>query len=109
MKIDLQIKKKLKVIISIIEYIPIRLSIFSYAIVADFEVCMKSWNSLKKDSDLYKANIKYINQVGKDLTSNAIKDDTLDSRIEYTQTIISRSFLAWLSLIALLVIGGFFV
>ena len=109
MKIDLQIKKKLKIIISIIEYIPVRLSIFSYAIVADFEVCMKSWNSLKKNSDLYKANIASINQVGRELTSNAIKDDNLGNRIECIQTIIARSFLAWLSLISLLVIGGFFV
>jgi membrane protein required for beta-lactamase induction len=108
-KMDLQIKKKLKVIISIIEYIPIRLSIFSYAIVSDFEVCMKSWSSLKKNSDLYKTNIVSINQVGRELTSNAIKDDNLDNRIEYIQTIIARSFLAWLSLIALLVLGGFFI
>jgi len=108
-KIDAQIKKKLKVIISIIEYIPIRLSIFSYAIVADFEVCMKSWNALKGNSDLYKENITFINQVGKDLTSHAIKDNNFDNRIEYAQTIVARSFLAWLSLLALLIIGGFFL
>jgi len=108
-KIDLQIKKKLKTIMSIIEYIPIRLSIFSYAIVSDFEVCMRSWGSLKNNSDLYKTNIESINQVGKDLISSSVKDGDMGNHIEYIQTIIARSFLAWLSLIALLVIGGFFV
>ena len=47
-KIDQKSKKGLKNIISIIEYIPIRLCSFAFAVVANFELCSRAWKSSKK-------------------------------------------------------------
>ena len=53
MKIDQKTKKELKNIISIIEYIPIRLCTFAFAVVANYELCSKVWKSPKKEKSLY--------------------------------------------------------
>jgi len=56
-KIDQKSKKGLRNIISIIEYIPIRLCSFAFAVVANFELCSRAWKSSKKGKSLYDSNI----------------------------------------------------
>ncbi len=109
MKIDSQSKKKLKQVIGIIEFIPIHLTLLSFALVDDFETCKKNWQSISKKKDLYSSNIDLINTVGLNLIirDNKINDD--DFFYTNSQMIIFRALLAWLSIIMLLIFGGFFI
>ena len=109
MKIDSQSKKKLKQVIGIIEFIPIHLTLLSFALVDDFETCKKNWQSISKKKDLYLSNIDLINTVGLNLIirDNKINDD--DFFYTNSQMIIFRALLAWLSIIMLLIFGGFFI
>ena len=110
-RIDQKSKKKLEIIFGLIEYIPARLSAFSFAIVGNFENSLNAWKNLKSNVDLHKGNIVLVNTIG--LSSFEIignnEQDTILEKISYIQTIISRSLLAWLSFAMLLIIGGFFI
>ena len=111
MKIDQKTKKELKNIISIIEYVPIRLCTFSFAIVANYELCSKAWKSSKKEKSLYDSNIALINTVGiasyQKLENNT--EDDSEEKLIFIQSIIYRAFLSWLSLIGFLIISGIFI
>ena len=110
-RVDQKSKNKLKIIFGLIEYIPARLSAFSFAIVGNFENSLNAWKNLKNNVDLHKGNIILVNTIGLssfEIIGNNKKDDLLE-RISYIQTIISRSLLAWLSFTMLLIIGGFFI
>jgi AmpE protein len=110
-KIDQKSKKGLRNIISIIEYIPIRLCSFAFAVVANFELCSRAWKSSKKEKSLYDLNITLINTVGissyeePENNSEGIRED----KIIFIQSIIYRTFLSWLSLTGFLIIGGVFL
>jgi AmpE protein len=110
-KIDQKSKKGLKNIISIIEYIPIRLCSFAFAVVANFELCSRAWKSSKKEKSLYDLNITLINTVGissyeePENNSEGIRED----KIIFIQSIIYRTFLSWLSLTGILIISGVFL
>ena len=110
-KIDQKTKKELKNIISIIEYVPIRLCTFSFAIVANYELCSKAWKSSKKEKSLYDSNIALINTVGiasyQKLENNT--EDDSEEKLIFIQSIIYRAFLSWLSLIGFLIISGIFI
>ena len=109
MKIDAQSKKKLKQVIGIIEFIPIHLTLLSFALVDDFETCKKHWQSISKKKDLYLSNIDLITTIGLNLVIR--NDDLNNDEFFYTnaQIIIFRALLAWLSIIVLLIFGGFFI
>ena len=111
MKIDQKTKKELKNIISIIEYVPIRLCTFSFAIVANYELCSKAWKSSKKEKSLYDSSIALINTVGiasyQKLENNT--EDDSEEKLIFIQSIIYRAFLSWLSLIGFLIISGIFI
>lgn len=109
MKIDAQSKKKLKQVIGIIEFIPIHLTLLSFALVDDFETCKKYWQSISKKKDLYLSNIDLITTIGLNLVIR--NDDLNNDEFFYTnaQIIIFRALLAWLSIIVLLIFGGFFI
>ena len=110
-KIDQKSKKGLKNIISIIEYIPIRLCSFAFAVVANFELCSRAWKSSKKEKSLYDSNITLINTVGIssyiELENNS--EGSQDDKILFIQSIIYRTFLSWLSLTGFLIISGVFL
>ena len=110
-KIDQKSKKGLRNIISIVEYIPIRLCSFAFAVVANFELCSRAWKSSKKEKSLYDLNITLINTVGissyeePENNSEGIRED----KIIFIQSIIYRTFLSWLSLTGFLIISGVFL
>ena len=110
-KIDQRSKKGLKNIISIIEYIPIRLCSFAFAVVANFELCSMAWKSSKKEKSLYDSNITLINTVGIssyiELENNS--EGSQEDKIIFIQSIIYRTFLSWLSLTGFLIISGVFL
>jgi membrane protein required for beta-lactamase induction len=110
-KIDQKSKKGLKNIISIIEYIPVRLCSFAFAVVANFELCSRAWKSSKKEKSLYDLNIKLINTVGISSYSEPENDsgNNREDKIIFIQSIIYRTFLSWLSLTGFLIISGIFI
>ncbi len=107
-KIDSASKKKLKQFVGYIEYVPIHLTLLSFALVDDFETCKRNWQKKSTGKDLYLSNIELINTIGFNLIDH---ESELDNDIFYTnaQMIIFRALLAWLSIIILLIFGGFFV
>ena len=110
-KIDQKSRKFLKIVISILEYLPIRITAFTFAVVANFELCMNKWRSLKNQKEIYNNNISLINNIGmasfkEDEGEN---EEKLLNKILYVQSMISRSLLAWLSIIGFLIIGGVFI
>ena len=107
-KIDQKSKKRLKDIISIIEYIPIRLCSFAFAVVANFELCSLAWKSSKKEKTLYDSNITLINTIGVSSYEEP-ENSNREEKIIFIQSIIYRTFLAWLSLTGFLIISGIFV
>ena len=111
MKIDQKSKKGLRDIIAIVEYIPVRLCSFAFAVVANFELCSRAWKSLKKEKSLYDLNITLINTVGISSYKEPENDNegNREEKIIFIQSIIYRTFLTWLSLIGFLIISGFFV
>ena len=111
MKIDQKSKKGLKNIISIVEYIPVRLCSFAFAVVANFELCSKAWKSSKKEKSLYDLNVTLINAVGISSYKEPENDSEGDreGKIIFIQSIIYRTFLSWLSLTGFLIISGVFV
>ena len=103
-------KVKSKSIIALIEYLPIRICAFTFAVVANFELCLDKWRSLKKERGIYNLNIKLINSVGEaSFKSNDDNEKTIIDKIIYSQSMISRSLLAWLSIIGFLIISGVFI
>ena len=107
-KIDQKSKKGLKDIISIIEYIPIRLCSFAFAVVANFELCSLAWKSSKKEKTLYDSNITLINTIGVS-SYDEPENDNREEKIIFIQSIIYRTFLSWLSLTGFLIISGIFI
>ncbi len=110
-KVDQKSKKYLKNIISIIEYIPVRLCSFAFAVVANYELCSKAWKSSKKEKSLYDSNITLINNIGIASYEELEIDpkDNNEEKIIFIQSIIYRAFLSWLSLIGFLIISGIFI
>ena len=72
---------------------------------------MKTWKKIENEKNLYDSNINFINTIGESsiVLSNEDKENLLLNKIIFIQSVITRSLLAWLSLIGLLIIGGFFI
>ena len=110
-KVDQKSKKVLRLLVSIIEYIPVRVCAFTFAVVANFEQCLNQWKVIKNAKDMHNMNITLINSVGY-ASFEKIKDENANIDLEkiiYAQSMISRSLLAWLSVIGFLVITGIFI
>ena len=108
---DQKSKKLLKFLVSIVEYIPIRICAFTFAVVANFEQCLKQWKTVKNNKDIYSENINITNSVGF-ASFEEIKDKNENVSLEkiiYSQSMIARSLLAWLSIVGFLIITGVFV
>lgn len=111
LKVDQKSKKLLKFLVSIVEYIPIRICAFTFAVVANFEQCLKQWKTVKNNKDIYSENINITNSVGF-ASFEEIKDKNENVSLEkiiYSQSMIARSLLAWLSIVGFLIITGVFV
>ncbi len=104
-KVDAKSKHKLAIILGVLEYVPAHLTILSYAIVSDFEVCVRSFKATEYKSELYIYNQELVNNVGMNLVSESNPDNSI---LQY-KNIISRALLAWLSIVALLIFSGVFI
>ena len=111
LRIDQKTRKNIKDISALIEFIPVRLSALAFAVVGNFEHSLAVWKKFNSDkNNMHKSNIDLINDIGSSsaqLPLDYTKEDIIE-KISYIQTLVARSLLAWLSIIMLLILGGFF-
>ena len=105
-KINIQTKNNIKKYVYFIDYIPIRLTSYSLSIVSNYDRVIDKINNLKLSNNMYLSNIEYINQTGEAVYDASQKE--IDQIIQI-QNILSRTLIAWLSIIFLLGITGFFI
>ena len=105
-KISIQTKNNIKKYVYFIDYIPIRLTSYSLSIVSNYDRVIDKINNLKLSNNMYLSNIEYINQTGEAVYDASQKE--VDQIIQI-QNILSRTLIAWLSIIFLLGITGFFI
>jgi membrane protein required for beta-lactamase induction len=105
-KINIQTKNNIKKYVYFIDYIPIRLTSYSLSIVSNYDRVIDKINNLKLSNNMYLSNIEYINQTGEAVYDASQKE--IDQIIQI-QNILSRALIAWLSIIFLLGITGFFI
>ncbi|MEL0280689.1 MAG: hypothetical protein VW988_04685 [Gammaproteobacteria bacterium] len=105
-KINIQTKNNIKKYVYFIDYIPIRLTSYSLSIVSNYDRVIDKINNLKLSNNMYLSNVEYINQTGEAVYDASQKE--IDQIIQI-QNILSRALIAWLSIIFLLGITGFFI
>ena len=105
-KINIQTKNNIKKYVYFIDYIPIRLTSYSLSIVSNYDRVIDKINNLKLSNNMYLSNVEYINQTGEAVYDASQKE--IDQIIQI-QNILSRTLIAWLSIIFLLGITGFFI
>ena len=105
-KINIQTKNNIKKYVYFIDYIPIRITSYSLSIVSNYDRVIDKINKLKLSNNMYLSNIEYINQTGEAVYDASQKE--IDQIIQI-QNILSRTLIAWLSIIFLLGITGFFI
>ena len=105
-KINIQTKNNIKKYVYFIDYIPIRLTSYSLSIVSNYDRVIDKINNLKLSNNMYLSNVEYINQTGEAVYDASQKE--IDQVIQI-QNILSRTLIAWLSIIFLLGITGFFI
>ena len=105
-KINIQTKNNIKKYVYFIDYIPIRITSYSLSIVSNYDRVIDKINNLKLSNNMYLSNVEYINQTGEAVYDVSQKE--IDQIIQI-QNILSRTLIAWLSIIFLLGITGFFI
>ncbi len=105
-KINIQTKNNIKKYVYFIDYIPVRLTSYTLSIVSNYDRVIDRINNLKLSNNMYLSNIEYINQTGEAVYDASQKE--VDQIIQI-QNILSRTLIAWLSIIFLLGITGFFI
>jgi len=105
-KLNIQTKNNIKKYVYFIDYIPIRLTSYSLSIVSNYDRVIDKINNLKLSNNMYLSNVEYINQTGEAVYDASQKE--IDQVIQI-QNILSRTLIAWLSIIFLLGITGFFI
>ena len=105
-KLSAQTKNELKKYIYFIDFVPIRLTSYCLSMVSNYDRVMERINNLELSNNPYISNIEYINQTGESVYDNSKSES---DQIIQIQNILSRTLIAWLSLIFLLGITGIFI
>ena len=105
-KINIQTRNNIKKYVYFIDYIPVRLTSYTLSIVSNYDRVIDKINNLKLSNNMYLSNIEYINQTGEAVYDASQKET---DQIIQIQNILSRTLIAWLSIIFLLGITGFFI
>ena len=74
--------------------------------MSNYDRVIDKINNLKLSNNMYLSNVEYINQTGEAVYDASQKE--IDQIIQI-QNILSRTLIAWLSIIFLLGITGFFI
>ena len=105
-KMDAKNKQFLKNYMYYIDYIPVRLTAYSFSIVSNYDKVIDRINNLELSNNLYSSNIEYINHTGESVYDHSQKES---DQIIQIQNILSRTLIAWLGFILLLSFGGILV
>ena len=105
-KLNTQERNKLKRYLYYIDYIPIRLTSYCFSIVSNYDRVIERINNLQLSSNAYQSNIEYVNQTGESVFDSSVSES---DQIIQIQNILSRTLIAWLSVIFLLSITGIFI
>ena len=105
-KITAKGKQELKNFMYYIDYIPVRLTSYTFSIVSNYDEVMNKLDNLKLSNNNYLSNIEFINQAGETLYNEMEKES---DQIVHIQNILARTLIAWLGIISLLAITGIFI
>lgn len=105
-KITAKGKQDLKNFMYFIDYIPVRLTSYTFSIVSNYDEVMNKLDNLKLSNNNYLSNIEFINQAGETLYNEMEKES---DQIVHIQNILARTLIAWLGIISLLAITGIFI
>ena len=105
-KITAKGKQDLKRFMYYIEYIPVRLTSYTFSIVSNYDEVMNKLDNLKLSNNNYLSNIEFINQTGESVYNETAKES---AQIVQIQNILARTLITWLGVISLLAITGIFI
>jgi membrane protein required for beta-lactamase induction len=105
-KITAKSKQDLKKFMYYIDYIPVRLTSYTFSIVSNYDEVMNKLDNLKLSNNNYLSNIEFINQAGETVYNDMEKES---DQIVQIQNILARTLIAWLGIISLLAITGIFI
>ena len=105
-KITAKGKQDLKKFIYYIDYIPVRLTSYTFSIVSNYDEVMDKLDNLKLSNNNYLSNIEFINQTGESVYNETAKES---AQIVQIQNILARTLITWLGVISLLAITGIFI
>jgi membrane protein required for beta-lactamase induction len=89
-----------------IDYIPVRLTSYTFSIVSNYDEVMNKLDNLKLSNNNYLSNIEFINQTGESVYNEMEKES---DQIVQIQNILARTLITWLGVISLLAITGIFI
>ena len=105
-KVNAQTKNNLKKYIYFVDYIPVRLTSYCLSIVSNYDRVIERINNLELSNNPYLSNIEYVNQTGESVFDSSKSES---DQIIQIQNILSRTLIAWLSVIFLLGVTGVFI
>ena len=105
-KITAKGKQDLKKFMYYIDYIPVRLTSYTFSIVSNYDEVINKLSNLKLSNNSYLSNIEFINQTGESVYNETEKES---DQIIQIQNILARTLITWLGVISLLAITGIFI
>ena len=105
-KMTAKTKQVIKKYLYYLDYVPIRLTSYTFSVVSNYDQVMNKMNNLKLSNNQYLSNIEFINQTGASVYDETSKES---DQIVQIQNILSRALIAWLGIIVLLAVTGVFI
>jgi membrane protein required for beta-lactamase induction len=101
-----KVKQALKKYLYYLDYVPVRLTSYTFSVVSNYDQVINKINNLKLSNNQYLSNIEFINQTGASVFDETSKES---DQIVQIQNILSRTLIAWLGIIVLLAVTGIFI
>ncbi len=105
-KMTTKTKQVIKKYLYYLDYVPIRLTSYTFSVVSNYDQVINKMNNLKLSNNQYLSNIEFINQTGASVYDETSKES---DQIVQIQNILSRALIAWLGIIVLLAVTGVFI
>ena len=105
-KTTAKVKQELKKYLYYLDYVPIRLTCYTFSVVSNYDQVINKMNDLKLSNNQYLSNIEFVNQTGMSVYDETSKES---DQILQIQNILSRTLIAWLGIIVLLTVTGTFI
>mgnify|MGYP001319295214 CR=1 FL=1 len=105
-KMTTKTKQVIKKYLYYLDYVPIRLTSYTFSVVSNYDQVINKMNNLKLSNNQYLSNIEFINQTGASVYDETSKES---DQIVQIQNILSRTLIAWLGIIVLLAVTGVFI